>query len=106
MAPALPNIPPAWAAGAAPPPNKPPPDWGVLVPLAAGLVNEKGDPVEPAAPPNKPPAAGAFDVGCPGAPLDGVPNEKDILAIECDELLGIRVAQGANASGCAKCEIC
>ena len=78
--PALPNNPPAGAGVAPAPPNKPPPAWGVLVPLAAGL-KEKGDAVEPAAAPNRPPEAAADVVGCPEAAFAaGGPKLKDILA--------------------------
>ena len=82
MAAGLLNRPPAWpVAGVAPPPNRAPPVWGVLVPLAAGFGNEKGDPVEAAAPPKRPPAAGAVDVeGWPDAAPDaGVPKVKDMV---------------------------
>lgn len=82
VVPALPNKLPVWAVVAPAPPNKPPPAWGVLVPLAAGLVKENGDAVEPAAPPKRLPEAGAVEVvDCPDAALDaGVPKVKDILA--------------------------
>jgi hypothetical protein len=77
---ALPNNPAAGAGVAPAPPNKPPPAWGVLVPLAAGL-KENGDAVELAAPPNSPLEAGADVVGCPEpAFAAGVPKLKDILA--------------------------
>jgi hypothetical protein len=67
----------------------------VLAPLPAGLPNEKDDADEPPAPPNKPPAAGALVVGCPGAPLDDGSKLKAILAIECDDLFRIRGRAGS-----------
>jgi hypothetical protein len=57
------------------------------------LENEKGDDVEPVAPPNRPPEAGAVDVvAWPEVALDAVvPNAKeDILAARCDRLLQVR----------------
>ena len=103
MAPALPNKPPVWPVVAAAPPNRPPPAWGVLVPLAAGLEKENGEAVAPVAPPNRLPEAGAaVVVDWPEAALDaGVPNENDILATRCDRL-GFSAAEQANAGKCAR----
>ena len=79
--PALPNRPPCWPVVADTPPNKPPPVCGVLVPLPAGCPKLNEDAVEPVAPPNRLPVAGAVVVvDWPEAALDaGVPNLKDMV---------------------------